>query len=117
MFPPLYVAAAFALMLTPGFVFGVEKKWLPEIAKRTVVVIGAIAAIYVFAAGASLYSGWDEWMASRPGATNEDVGHVRRGGIILLFITYLPYALMGLSAYILYFLRYPIVRMAKGQKV
>lgn len=117
MFPPLYVTIAFFLMVMPGFTFGVQSRWLSETLKRIILVAGTAAAIYVFAAGVHLYGGWDEWMASRPGSLDEGVSHARRGGLIILFITYLPYALMGLSGYVLYYLRYPISRMFRGQTI
>jgi len=65
-----------------------------------------VAGVYCFAAGVDLAFGWVDPFSN---AAQEELGKASaksrgRGGIVILIIKYWPYALMGLSGYLLYFL-------------
>ncbi|WP_371038481.1 hypothetical protein [Rhodosalinus sp. FB01] len=115
MFSATYVTVGFIFMMASGLIFEVDKNWFPESLKRAIVLIAVLCGIYVFAAGVHLLGGWEERVAGMSEATSGSGG--RRGGFVVLFIRFLPFALMGFSAYALLYLRYPVIRMMKGGKV
>lgn len=88
---------AYCLMKLDKLSPAVRAKWRSLI--KSILVVGVLAALYCIAAGLVLLNGWVDPLSAKMHAemNHTAVSHSGKGGIVILMITFWPYALIGLG--------------------